>query len=89
MMVLEWLVIVVVAFVVFGPQKLPQLATQVGTILRKLNQVRYQMNRFLQTQLQEQQLLQNQQKAEDAEALYRDRDCDDIRTAIGFSARRK
>ena len=69
----EFLVILLVACVVFGPNKLPMLARHLGLAVRQLNRFREQLNQFWQQQVREQQLLHNQQKAEEADALYRNK----------------
>lgn len=69
----ELLVIFVVALVVFGPNKLPMLAHHLGKLIRQLNHMKTQASSFWQAQLNEQQLLENQKKAEKADALYEDK----------------
>ncbi|OGV42152.1 MAG: preprotein translocase subunit TatB [Legionellales bacterium RIFCSPHIGHO2_12_FULL_42_9] len=69
----ELLVILLVACVVFGPNKLPMLARHLGLACRQLICFREQLNQFWQQQVSEQQLLHNQQKAEEADALYRNK----------------
>lgn len=69
----ELLLILLVACVVFGPNKLPMLARHLGLALRQVNYFREQLNQFWQQQMSEQQLLHNQQKACEADALYRDK----------------
>lgn len=68
----ELLVILLVACVVFGPNKLPMLAKHLGLALRHVNRFREQLNQFWQQQVDAQQLLHNQQKAKEADALYRE-----------------
>jgi sec-independent protein translocase protein TatB len=67
----ELLVIVIVALVVFGPNKLPMLARHLGHLFGKFNQMKQQADNFWKTQRNEQQLRDNQLKAEQAEAKYR------------------
>ncbi|MGQ3890755.1 Sec-independent protein translocase subunit TatA/TatB [Legionella sp. CNM-4043-24] len=63
----ELLVIAIVAVIVFGPDRLPALARRLGKLLRQIQQLREQAGRFWQAQLNEQQLLENQRKADEAE----------------------
>ena len=69
----ELLLIMLVACIVFGPNKLPMLARHLGLAIRQINRLRAQLNQFWQEQVSEQQLLENQQKAEEADVLYRQR----------------
>ncbi|STX27565.1 TatB protein (twin arginine translocation) [Legionella beliardensis] len=69
----ELLIIIMVAIVAFGPNKLPMLAEHLGKLIRQLNHLRAQATQFWQTQLNEQQLRENQQKAEKADSLYKDK----------------
>lgn len=66
----ELLVILIVAIIVFGPGKLPMLARHLGKLFHHVQHMKQQANRFWQDQLNEQQLLENQKKAEDAEAKH-------------------
>lgn len=66
----ELLLILFVALLVFGPEKLSMLAGHLGKLIRYLNQVKQQLGEFWQAQLNEQQLRENQRKAEDADAVY-------------------
>jgi sec-independent protein translocase protein TatB len=63
----ELLVIFAVGVVVFGPNKLPMLARHLGLLWRYKSRLHEQLNQFWQKSLLEQQLLENQQKAEKAE----------------------
>ncbi|BCM89459.1 sec-independent protein translocase protein TatB [Abditibacteriota bacterium] len=47
----ELLVIMVLVLVLFGPDKLPELARQAGKIIRKVNRVRNEMTRQINTAL--------------------------------------
>ncbi len=67
----ELLLIFIVALIVFGPSKLPMLATHLGLLLRKLNQIKEQIALFWQQQLNEQQLKENQYKAEQGDKEYK------------------
>lgn len=59
----ELLVIVFVAVVVFGPQKLPLLAEHLGKALRYFHRMKQQTGDYWQ-------LLENQRKAETADEMY-------------------
>jgi sec-independent protein translocase protein TatB len=67
----EVLVIFVVAIIVFGPSKLPMLAEHLGKLFRQINILKQKASTFWQDQLNEQQLLENQRKAEKADASYK------------------
>jgi TatA/E family protein of Tat protein translocase len=67
----ELLVIILVAVLVFGPKKLPMLATHLGLLLRKLHHIKAQASLLWQQQLNEWQLNENQRKAEEADKLYK------------------
>ncbi|MCW8399038.1 twin-arginine translocase TatA/TatE family subunit [Legionella sp. PATHC038] len=67
----ELLVILVVALIVFGPKKLPMLATHLGLLLRKLNQLKAQAAALWQQQLNAVQLQENQRKAQEADEQYK------------------
>ena len=58
-MSMEILLIFIVALVVFGPTKLPMLASHLGLLVRKLQQLKIQADRFWQQQLNEYQLQEN------------------------------
>ncbi|CDZ76093.1 twin arginine translocase protein A [Legionella massiliensis] len=66
----ELLLTFLVALLVFGPNKLPMLAEHLGKLLRQLNYYKQQANLFWQTQLNEQHLRENRQKAEQADKVY-------------------
>ena len=68
----ELLIILVVALIVFGPDKLPMLAEHLGKLFRQFNKLKQQAASFWQTQLNEQQLRENQRKAEKADESYND-----------------
>ena len=70
-MISEFLVILIVALIVFGPTKLPMLATHLGLLVRKLNQLKTHINQFWQKQLNEFQLQENKRKAEIADRQYK------------------
>ena len=67
----ELLLIMLVAIIVFGPSKLPMLANHLGKLLRHLNLLKQQAHEFWQTHMNEQQLQENQRKAEKADQVYR------------------
>lgn len=69
----ELLLIFLVAIVVFGPNKLPMLASHLGKLVRSFTQLKQQATDFWQNQLNEQQLLENQRKAEKADAVYQEK----------------
>ncbi|HAZ7572848.1 twin-arginine translocase TatA/TatE family subunit [Legionella sp. PATHC032] len=66
----ELLLIFIVAIIVFGPSKLPMLATHLGLFVRKVNQLKEHASSFWQQQLNEIQLHENQRKAEKADQHY-------------------
>ncbi|KTD07802.1 twin-arginine translocase TatA/TatE family subunit [Legionella jamestowniensis] len=67
----ELLLILLVAVVVFGPNKLPMLAEHLAKLFRHLNQFKQQAKALWQAQLNEQQLIENTRKAEKVDALYK------------------
>jgi sec-independent protein translocase protein TatB len=69
---MELLVIFIVALIVFGPKKLPMLATHLGLLMRQLQQWKIQAQTFWQQQLNEYQLQENQRKAEEADKQYKE-----------------
>lgn len=71
-MSMEILLIFIVALVVFGPTKLPMLASHLGLLVRKLQQLKIQADRFWQQQLNEYQLQENKRKAEEADQQYKE-----------------
>jgi sec-independent protein translocase protein TatB len=70
---IELLVIFIVALIVFGPNKLPMLATHLGLLIRKLNHLKAQATSFGQQQIKEYQLMKNQRKADEADKHYQER----------------
>lgn len=66
----ELLLIFIVALIVFGPTKLPMLATHLGLLVRKVNQLKTHMMNLWQQQLNEIQLQENKRKAEEADQHY-------------------
>jgi len=69
----ELLLTFVVALIVFGPSKLPMLATHLGLLMQKINRLREQAATFWQQQLNEHQLQENQRKAEQADEHYKNK----------------
>ncbi|MBI2784973.1 MAG: twin-arginine translocase TatA/TatE family subunit [Legionella longbeachae] len=67
----ELLVILIVALIAFGPKKLPMLATHLGLLLMKFNQIKTQAFTLWQLQLKELQLEENQRKANAADEQYK------------------
>jgi sec-independent protein translocase protein TatB len=70
----ELLVILIVACVVFGPNKLPLLARHLGLCVRYMHQLREQWGRLYTEQMNAVQLLQNQEKAREADNVYREQE---------------
>lgn len=68
----ELLVIMMVALIVFGPGKLPMLAAHLGKLFQRFNQLKQQAANFWQDQINEQQLRDNQRKAEKADSQYKE-----------------
>lgn len=66
----EILLSILVALIVFGPNKLPMLAKHLGKLLRQINSVKQQATLIWHNQLKEQQLQENYRKAEKADRLY-------------------
>lgn len=66
----ELLLIMLVAIIVFGPSKLPMLASHLGKLMRHFNALKQQLNDFWQNHLNEQQLRENEDKAKQVDALY-------------------
>lgn len=66
----ELIVIFLVALVVFGPKQLPLLAKNLSQSMSALQQIKQKMTDFWQEQLNEQQLIENSEKAAEADKLY-------------------
>lgn len=66
----EWLVILVVAVLVFTPDKLPMVAQHLGKLWKHLQFFKAQAGQFWQQQMNEYQLKENQKKAQDGDKLY-------------------
>lgn len=71
-MSMELLVIFIVTLIVFGPKKLPMLATHLGLLLRKINQIKAVAATYWQEQLNAHQLQENKRKAEEADRQYKE-----------------
>lgn len=67
----ELLLIVVVALIVFGPSKLPMLASHLGILARKMIQLKMKTSLLWQQQLKEFQLQENLRKAKEADESYK------------------
>lgn len=68
----ELLLTFIVALAVFGPSKLPMLATHLGQLLQKLNQLKGVAGNFWQQQMNEYQLQENKRKADEADKKYKE-----------------
>jgi len=66
----ELLLVLIVALIVFGPSKLPMLATHLALLMRKVNQFREHCSSLWQQQLNELQLQENLKKAKKADEHY-------------------
>lgn len=66
----ELLVILLVALIVFGPNKLPMLASHFAKALRQINGLKREASQFWNKIVAEQQLLENEKKAEEADKDY-------------------
>jgi sec-independent protein translocase protein TatB len=73
----ELLLTFIVALIVFGPSKLPMLATHLGLLVRKINQIKEQAASFWQQQINEHQLIENQRKAEQVDEHYKKSQAED------------
>ncbi len=67
----ELLLIAFVALFVFGPDRMPTLARQLGTLLKKAQTYRQQLLLFWDKQEKKLQLEENQKKADKADAFYK------------------
>jgi sec-independent protein translocase protein TatB len=67
----ELLLIFIVALIVFGPSKLPMVATHLGLLMRKINQFKELAASFWQQQINEHQLQENQRKALEGDNQYK------------------
>lgn len=69
----ELLLIFLVAFIVFGPARLPMLARHLGALFHHVQGMKQKLNAYWQAQLQQQQLQDNERKAEKADEIYREK----------------
>lgn len=67
----ELILIVLVALLVFGPKKLPMLATHLGLVMRQISIWKNKINVLWEQQVQELQLQENQRKADEADKHYK------------------
>lgn len=67
----ELILIVLVALLVFGPKKLPMLATHLGLVMRQISIWKNKINVLWEQQVQELQLQENQHKADEADKHYK------------------
>ena len=67
----ELLIILLVALMVFGPSKLPMLASHLSRWLCIVNGYRRKLSHFWESQLNEHQLQENVKKADQAEKKYK------------------
>jgi Sec-independent protein translocase protein TatA len=66
----ELFVILIVALIVFGPKKLPMLATHLGLLVKKFFEFKAHASALWQQQLNELQLQENLRKAKEADEHY-------------------
>lgn len=66
----ELLLTLIVALIVFGPSKLPMLATHLGQLMRKINELKVRASMLWEEQLKELQLQENERKAEAVDKKY-------------------
>ena len=69
----EVLVIIIVALIAFGPKQLPMLAEHLGKLFRYFNHGKQQITTFWHTQIAQQQLRDNQKKAEEVDKAYQNK----------------
>lgn len=67
----ELLLTALVALLVFGPERLPTLARQLGSLVKQANKYRQQAMSFLEEAKLEQQLQENIKKANEADEQYK------------------
>ena len=67
----QLLLTMLVALMVFGPNKLPMLAEHLGRLISRLDKYKQQANALWQAQLNQQQLLENESKALEADVTYK------------------
>jgi len=66
----QLLLTLLIALLVFGPDKLPMLARHAGQLIARLERYKQQASALWQSQLNEQQLQENTRKAHEADAVY-------------------
>ena len=66
----ELLLTLLVVLFVFGPNKLPMLARHLGQLVRRFNHYKQETMLFWQQQLEQQQLQENNEKAQQADERY-------------------
>ena len=66
----EILLTLIVAVIVFGPNKLPMLAQHLGKLIKLFNYYKIKIHLILQQQLNEQKLKENLKKAKSADNTY-------------------
>ncbi len=66
----QLLLTMLIALLVFGPNKLPMLANHLGRFIARLDHYKQQANSLWQIHLNEQLLQENQRKAREADAFY-------------------
>lgn len=67
----ELVLIVIVSLVVFGPKKLPMLASHLGLVMRQITTWKSKLELLWDKQIKELQLQENQKKAEKADKHYK------------------
>ena len=70
----ELFLTLLVALLVFGPSKLPMLASHLGQLVKVINRLKFHAVRAWHQQLQELQLQENQNQAAKAEQHYQQKD---------------
>lgn len=66
----QLLLTLLIALLVFGPNKLPMLARHAGQLIARLERYKTQAATLWQSQLNTQQLQENSRKAQQADAIY-------------------
>ena len=67
----ELVLIFLVALIVFGPKKLPMLASHLGLLMGQITRWKYKINTLWEQQLKELELQENQRKADEADKHYK------------------
>ena len=70
MSIAEILVITIVAFIVFGPDKIPHLARNLAKLLAVVNNYKYSFNKRWDEEVKKMTLEENLKKAETADEKY-------------------